>query len=330
MNSFGKIFRISLFGESHGKMIGVTIDGCPAGLELQASDFEDDLSRRRSGAHGTTPRRETDSPNLVSGILNGKTTGAPVTILFENQNIRPADYQNLIHHPRPGHADFTAMKKFGGYADPSGGGHFSGRLTLALVAAGVVAKKLISPVKIAATLMEAGGSIEIDKAIQTAAEKKDSIGGIIECRAENIPAGLGEPFFDPVESILSHLIFAIPAIKGIEFGSGFGASKMTGSQHNDPIISENGKTLSNNAGGINGGITNSNDLIFRVAVKPASSIASPQYTYSFLTGKTEILTVEGRHDVCIALRVPPVIEAAVAVVLADLMFLEQRIGRICR
>jgi len=330
MNSFGKIFRISLFGESHGKMIGVTIDGCPAGLDLQESDFEADLSRRRSGARGTTPRKESDAPNLVGGVLNGKTTGAPVTILFENQNIRPADYQNLIHHPRPGHADFTAVNKFGGYADLSGGGHFSGRLTLALVAAGVVAKKLISPVKIAATLMEAGGSIEIDKAILAAAEKKDSIGGIIECRAENIPAGLGEPFFDPVESILSHIIFAIPAIKGIEFGSGFGASKMTGSQHNDPIISEDGKTLSNNAGGINGGITNSNDLIFRVAVKPASSIASPQYTYSFLTGKPEILTVEGRHDVCIALRVPPVIEAAVAIVLADLMFLEQRIGRIWR
>jgi len=328
MNSFGRIFRISIFGESHGKAVGVTVDGCPAGLALSPADFEADLLRRKSGAKGTTPRKETDLPTLISGVYEGKTTGAPLTILFENANIKPSDYNNLVKQPRPGHADYVAVKKFGGFADYSGGGHFSGRLTLALVAAGVIAKKLIAPIIINAQIIEAGGNTNIEEAVENAVKSNDSIGGIVECRAMNMPSGLGEPFFDAVESLISHLVFAIPAIKGIEFGSGFEAAKMTGSLHNDPIISSDGITKTNNAGGINGGITNGNNLVFRVAIKPTSSIGLAQQTFNFATNKVEELKVVGRHDACIALRMPPIIEAATAIVLADLMLLEQKIKRV--
>jgi len=328
MNTFGRIFRISLFGESHGKAVGVSIDGCPAGLEISPDDFLPDLKRRKSGAHGTTPRTEPDLPNLVSGIFDGKTTGAPMTILFENTNIRQKDYENLKKHPRPGHADFVAMKKYGGFGDFSGGGHFSGRLTLGLVAAGVIAKKIISPVSISSKITEVGGSTEIRNTIDQVIKDQDSVGGIIQCRATHVPAGLGEPFFDSVESLLSHIIFSIPAIKAIEFGSGFAAATMRGSEHNDAIISPDGTTKTNHAGGINGGISNGNDLIFRIAVKPTSSIGKVQKTINLETKQLEDLQIEGRHDACIALRIPPVIEAATAIVLADLMLLEQKVGRV--
>lgn len=328
MNSFGRIFRISIFGESHGKAVGVTVDGCPAGLALSSSDFEADLSRRKSGAKGTTPRKETDLPELISGVYEGKTTGAPLTILFENANIKPSDYNNLLKQPRPGHADYVAAKKFGGFTDYSGGGHFSGRLTLALVAAGVIGKKLIAPITINAQIIEAGGNKNMEEAVENALKSNDSIGGIVECRAVNMPVGLGEPFFDAVESLISHLVFAIPAIKGIEFGSGFEAAKMRGSHHNDVILSAEGQTRTNNAGGINGGITNGNDLVFRVAIKPTSSIGLAQQTFNFETNTVEELKVVGRHDACIALRIPPIIEAATAIVLADLMLLEHQIKRV--
>ena len=328
MNSFGRIFRISIFGESHGKAVGVTVDGCPAGLALSPADFESDLSRRKSGAKGTTPRKETDLPALISGVYEGKTTGAPLTILFENANIKPSDYNNLVKQPRPGHADFVAVKKFGGFADYSGGGHFSGRLTLALVAAGVLAKKLIAPININSQIIEAGGNKNIEEAVEKAVKSSDSIGGIVECRASAMPVGLGEPFFDAVESLISHLVFAIPAIKGIEFGSGFEAAKMPGSLHNDPIISPKGTTKTNNSGGINGGITNGNDLVFRIAIKPTSSIGLAQKTFNFESITVEELKIVGRHDACIALRMPPIIEAATAIVLADLMLLEHQIKRV--
>jgi chorismate synthase len=318
MNTFGRIFRIHIFGESHGKAMGVTIDGCRPGIALTEEDFINDLNRRKAGAKGTTPRQEDDLPEIVSGCFRGFTTGAPLTILFRNNNIRSADYDNLVKIPRPGHSDFTAWKKSGGFNDFRGGGHFSGRLTLALVAAGVVAKKLIEPVQIDARLVQAGGRTDIEQAVADAIAAGDSIGGLIECRAAQIPLGWGEPFFDPVESVISHLAFAVPAIKGIEFGSGFGAASMTGSVHNDPILDETGKTLTNNAGGITGGLTNGNELDFRVAVKPTSSISKPQQTYSVETGKLETLEVKGRHDSCIALRVPVVIEAITAIALADL------------
>ena len=328
MNTFGKIFRISIFGESHGNSVGITLDGVPAGLPLVFKDFITDLNRRRSGAKGTTPRKEADLPKLLSGIFNDHTTGAPLTILFENTNTRSKDYLKLRETPRPGHADFVATKKYGRFEDYRGGGHFSGRLTLALVAAGVVAKKLIESVSIEAKLIEAGGITDIEAAIDKAVEEQDSIGGIVECRVNGLPIGLGEPFFDSVESALSHMIFAIPAIKGIEFGSGFAAAKMKGSEHNDNIISIDGKTETNNAGGINGGITNGNELIFRIAVKPTSSTSKKQKTMNVKTGKIDELEIQGRHDTCIALRVPVVLEAATAIVLTDLMMQEQKIPRI--
>lgn len=324
MNTFGQIFRLSIFGESHGNGIGVVIDGIPPGISLTEADFIGDLSRRRSGAPGTTMRKEPDLPKLMSGTWNGFTTGAPLSVFFENTNARSADYDNIRDIPRPGHSDFTARMKFKGFADPRGGGHFSGRITLGLVAAGVVARKIINPISISSQILELGGNANIDKAIEEIADTGDSIGGIIQCIATNIPAGLGEPFFGSVESTISHLIFSIPAIRGIEFGAGFGAARMRGSQHNDLFISTDGKTLTNNAGGVNGGISNGNDIVFRVAVKPASSISLPQETINMKTGKPDILKIEGRHDACIALRVPVVVEAAAAIALADLSLISNR------
>jgi chorismate synthase len=324
MNSFGKLFRISIYGESHGPEVGILIDGCPPGLSLREKDFEKDLLRRKSGAKGTTPRLENDKPLLKSGVFKGKTTGAPLLITFENANIRSKDYESLQETPRPGHADFTAQKKYGGFQDYRGGGHFSGRLTLGLVAAGVIAKKVIAPIYVKAVLKEAGGEKNIEQAVNKAIEKKDSIGGIIECEAGNIPAGLGEPFFESVEALLGHMMFSIPAVKGIEFGAGFNAARMTGSQHNDLIINTEGATETNYAGGINGGISNGNPIIFRVAVKPTSSIPLPQRTIDLKTGKTRDLVIAGRHDTCIALRVPVVVENATAIVLTDLMLQEQK------
>lgn len=323
MNSFGKIFKVSIYGESHGIQIGAVIDGCPAGIPISEEDFKEDLSRRRAGAKGTTPRTEPDIPLIVSGVYNGKTTGAPVTIVFENTNIKSADYSNLKDQPRPGHADFTGKKKFGGYNDPRGGGHFSGRLTLCLVAAGVIAKKIISPSGITASMIEAGGSRDVNKEIEKAIAEHDSIGGIIECRCTDIPVGMGEPFFDSVEALISHMIFSIPATKGIEFGSGFASAGMKGSEHNDVILDDTGKTKTNYAGGINGGITNGNDIVFRVAIKPASSISLPQDTFNFKSGQVEPLEIKGRHDACIALRAPVVIESATAIAIADLMLVSQ-------
>ena len=327
MNTFGKLFRISIFGESHGECVGITIDGCPAGLPLTLADLTEDLSRRSSGAKGTTPRNEPDVPEIQSGVFEDYTTGAPLTIMFDNVNTRSRDYTKLRETPRPGHADFTAMKKYGGFEDYRGGGHFSGRLTLGLVAAGVVAKKLISPVVVTATLREAGGMTDIEAAIEAAVTKRDSIGGIIECTVSGVPIGLGEPFFDSVESLISHMMFSIPAVKGVEFGSGFAGSRMWGSEHNDRLISTDGTTSTNNAGGINGGITNGNDLVFRIAVKPTSSTHQKQNTINLVTGEMVDLEIEGRHDTCIALRVPVIVEAATALVLADLMMQEGIIGR---
>lgn len=328
MNSFGRLFKVSIFGESHGIQIGAVIDGCPAGIALCEDDFKDDLARRRSGAKGTTPRTEPDIPKIVSGVYNGKTTGAPVTVVFENTNIKSGDYANLKDQPRPGHADFTGQIKSGGYNDPRGGGHFSGRLTLCIVSAGVIAKKIVKPAEICATLIEAGGDSNIQRAVDKAISENDSIGGIIECRCVNIPAGIGEPFFDSAEAIISNLIFSIPATKGIEFGSGFAAAKIKGSEHNDMIVDDSGKTKTNYSGGINGGITNGNDLIFRVAIKPASSISIPQDTFNFKSGKVETLEIKGRHDSCIALRAPVVIECATAIAIADLMLTAQLRKRI--
>lgn len=483
MNSFGRFFRVTIFGESHGPMVGISIDGCPAGLPLSEDDFVADLERRKGGIQkGTTPRKEEDKPSFISGYFNGKTTGAPLTILFENNNTRSSDYEKLKAIPRPGHADFVAHKKFGGYEDYRGGGHFSGRLTVCIVAAGVIAKKIINltpisspkergkeapgyitndykqwmflkdfayknrkdstdaedamwqevrnrkvkgykfrrqhPIKgyipdfvclekkliveidggyhnteeqkkfdefrekwlnengyqmlrftneevlnnlsqvidklsdaltffaesnppspleresegefsVEAKIIEIGGEKDIEAGLQKAIEAKDSVGGIIECTVKNLPVGLGEPFFDSVESLLSHAVFSIPAVKGIEFGAGFIAAKMFGSEHNDAILDGSGKTKTNHAGGVVGGISNGNDLVFRVVVKPTSSTPKEQESWNWETEKLEKFSVKGRHDLCIALRVPPVLEAMTAIVLADLMLAEQKISRIC-
>jgi chorismate synthase len=299
--------------------------------------------------------------------------------MFENKNTRSGDYEKQRAVPRPGHADFTARQKFGGYEDYRGSGHFSGRLTVALVAAGVIAKKILalvegttspltplqgrgelspsansnstalttragspspqerepegevhsdSGITIHSKILEIGGETDLDAGLQKAIDAKDSIGGIVECRAQGLPAGLGEPFFDSVESLLAHIVFAIPAVRGIEFGTGFAAAKMFGTQHNDPITNMQGHTNTNHAGGVVGGISNGNELVFRIAVKPTSSTAKEQTTLNWETGNIETLSVKGRHDLCIALRVPVVLEAVTAIVLADLLILEQKIPRI--
>src|SRR6476469_2067597 len=263
MNTFGTLFRLSIFGESHGTSVGITIDGCPAGLSLTVDDFTTDIERRKGGKQkGTTPRQEEDKPLFFSGVFNDKTTGAPLTIVFENNNTRSGDYQKQRAVPRPGHADFVAHQKYGGFEDFRGGGHFSGRLTLCLVAAGVVAKKILSSINITATILEIGGEADLEKGLQKAIDQKDSVGGIVECKAAGLPVGLGEPFFDSVESLISHAVFSIPAIKGIEFGAGFAAARMFGVEHNDAIIDATGQTLTNHAGGIVGGISNGNELVF--------------------------------------------------------------------
>lgn len=322
MNSWGDKFRLSIWGESHGAQVGVTIDGVPAGLELCEEDFAADLDRRRAGAAGTTPRKESDAPHIVSGVYNGHTTGAPLTIEFQNENTRSGDYSNLVTHPRPSHADWVAQQKFKGFNDPRGGGHFSGRITLGIVAAGVIAKKILGKgVTFSTHITEIGGCTDKEQwqpLIEQMRMEQDSVGGIIECRASGIQAGLGEPFFDSVESLAALLLFSIPAVKGLEFGAGFEAARMRGSEHNDPIANAEGTTLSNNAGGIVGGITNGNDIVARIAVKPTASISQPQTTFNFEHDKMEELVIKGRHDVCITLRAAVVAEAALAIALADL------------
>jgi len=371
MNTFGNNFKVSIFGESHGPVIGVTVDGVFAGIPLSEEDFTEDLLRRKAGAFGTTPRTEDDLPEIVSGVYEGYTTGAPVTVFFHNNNTHSEDYETFREHPRPGHADFTANIKFGGYNDIRGGGHFSGRLTLGVVAAGVIAKRMVHFARIRARLTEVGGSTNPDSwntLLKAAQQDGDSLGGVVECVAEGLPIGMGEPFWDSVESKISHAVFAIPGVRGIEFGDGFAASRMRGSEHNDPFPEhhchhhedgeehhcchgegeehhchhEDGEEhhcchgegeehscschserseesehhccgrhkriqppVTNHAGGVNGGITNGNPLVFRVAFKPTSSIAKAG--------------IPGRHDVCFALRTPVIVEAMAAIVLADFL-----------
>ncbi len=333
MNSFGRIFRVNIFGESHGPFVGLTVDGCPPGIPLKVEDFATDIERRKPGAKGTTPRKEDDIPEIITGVFNEKTTGAPLTILFKNANTRSSDYEKQKAVPRPGHADFVAGKKFNGFQDYRGGGHFSGRLTVAVVAMGVVAKKVIttfsseSKIDIEAKILEIGGEQDTEKGLQKAIDQKDTIGGIVECKVKNLPIGLGEPFFDSAESLLSHAVFAIPAVKGIEFGAGFAAAKMYGSEHNDALLNESGETKTNHSGGIVGGITNGNELLFRIAVKPTSSTPKEQQTLNVESGNVEAFSVKGRHDLCIALRVPVVLEAVTAVVLADLLMIYNKMNK---
>lgn len=319
MNSFGTLFKVQIFGESHGEAIGVVIDGLPAGLSLRKEEFSNDLARRKGGATGTTSRVEEEQIEFLSGLFNGTSTGTPLTAIVHNRNTTPLDYELHQSIPRPGHADFTAKIKHHGNNDYRGGGHHSGRLTIALIMAGVVAKKLLGAISIHSEILHIGGVKPWDSSLQKAMEEGDSLGGVIECRVKGLPVGIGEPFFNSIESMIAHIVFSIPGIRGIEFGDGFKAAEMKGSAHNDPIISSDGTTSRNGAGGINGGFSNGNELVFRTAIKPTCSIGKEQESYNFATGNIEKFTIKGRHDACFALRTPVVIEAATAIALADLL-----------
>jgi chorismate synthase len=325
MNSFGIVFKVTLFGESHGPAIGVIIDGCPPGIAIKTDDFMPDLKRRQSGSIGSTKRKEPDLPEILSGVFDGVTTGAPVALMTRNSDKISSDYDEFKNVPRPGHADFVSRVKHSGFSDMRGSGHFSGRITWGLVAAGVMAKKITGSADVIAKLISAGGSDDIEKAINEAIASNDTIGGIIECRVKNPPLAIGEPFFYSFESAVSQMIFSIPAIKGIEFGSGFASAVMRGSEHNDPFINSIGRTATNNAGGINGGITNGNEIVFRIVVKPTSSTGVDQTTLNFKTREMTTLKVKGRHDTCIALRMPVIIEAATAIAMADLILIDRGI-----
>ena len=317
MDTFGNRFQLEIFGASHAPSVGVTLRGVPASLPLSPDDFTADLLRRKSGAPGTTPRIEDDIPE----IDDRRATNGTLTITFANRNYRNEDYRDFTDIPRPGHADYVALARYGSLRD----GWFSGRMTLPLVAAGVVAKKLIQPLTVEARLVEIGGVPADDKAavgrrLDAAAAEGDSLGALLECRCSHVPVGLGEPFFDSLESLLAHAVFSIPGIRGIEFGDGFAAARMKGSEHNDPILDAAGHTARNGAGGINGGLSNGNPIVFRVAIKPTSSIRKPQRTFDFARGCLVDYSIPGRHDTCFALRVPPVVEAVTACVFADLSF----------
>ncbi|MBO7282430.1 MAG: chorismate synthase [Alistipes sp.] len=320
-NSFGKIFRLTIFGASHAESVGIIIEGVPKGIALAEEMFRADLDRRRPSLSGETARKEEDTPIIEGLSHDGKTTGEAITIIFKNRDKRSGDYSHLRVHPRPSHADLVQLLKYGNDANIAGGGMASGRMTVALVAAGVVAKKILQNVTFTTRLVSVNGisdSSQFNDIITTAAREGDSVGGIIECCVKGIKPTLGEPFFDSAESVISHLLFSIPGVKGIEFGDGFAGSAKRGSERNDTIIDALGTTRTNNEGGINGGITNGNDITLRVAIKPTPSIAKPQSTFNFESDTTTPLTIGGRHDACIARRAVVIVEAMVAAALVDL------------
>ncbi|MCK4274133.1 MAG: chorismate synthase [Dehalococcoidales bacterium] len=347
-NSIGRLFTVTSFGESHGKCVGVIVDGCPAGLPLTGADIQKEVDRRRAGeGAASTTRREEDRVEILAGVSDGFTTGAPVCLLIANEDIKDADYESIRSKLRPGHADYTAYMKYGGFNDWRGGGRFSGRITATFVMAGAVARKLLDliGVEIVAHTVEIGGVVagpvefdEIKKAgadplycADPAASKKmteiiastrqegDSLGGIIEGIARNVPVGLGEPVFDNLDGDMAKALLAIPAVKGVEFGAGFAAARKKGSENNDPFIVRDDRivTATNNAGGILGGISNGMPLVVRVAVKPTSSIAREQKTVDIQKMASTDLKIEGRHDVCIVPRAVPVVEAMMAITLCD-------------
>lgn len=352
-SEFGNHLRVGVFGESHGRAIGVTMQGLPAGEAVDVATLEAFLDRRRPGKNAlSTARVEPDRPLFLSGLLEGKTTGSPLTAVIENRDARSRDYAELADKPRPGHADYTAFVKWNGMADMRGGGHFSGRLTAPLCIAGGIAKQILARrgIFIGAHLSAVAGISDdplpdkptqalfdsiaakdfpvlddakgcaMQEAILTASHAGDSVGGIIECAAIGLPAGLGDPMFDGMENRLSAALFGIPAIKGVEFGAGFAAAAMRGSEHNDPFrMDEDGNvtTETNHAGGILGGITTGQPIVLRVAVKPTPSISKPQKTVSLSKHEDAELIVHGRHDPCVAHRAVPVVEAVTACVLLD-------------
>ena len=359
-SEFGNTLRVGVFGESHGRAIGVTMQNLPAGEEIDLVALEAFLDRRKPGRNAlSTARVEPDRPVFLSGLLNGKTTGSPLCAIIENRDARSGDYAELSDKPRPGHADYTAYLKWNGLADMRGGGHFSGRLTAPLCIAGGIAKQILARknVYIGAHLYAVDGirdeafprnpdaalfdgiaekefpvlddaaGLRMQEAILSASRAGDSVGGVIECAAIGFPAGLGSPMFDGIENRLSAALFGIPAIKGLEFGAGFAASGMRGSEHNDPYrMEEDGNitTTTNHAGGMLGGISTGQPIVLRLAVKPAASIAIPQKTVSLSKRENAELIVHGRHDPCIAPRAVPVSEAVTALVLLDFLLEENR------
>ena len=320
MNHIGRLFQVNIFGESHGSSVGVLIDGVKPGIKLSEDDFVLDLSRRKSGGLGTTPRIEEDKVLIESGVFNGYTTGGAILLRFLNNNTKSKDYSNLISQPRPSHADFVAGVKYNGYQDYRGGGSFSGRLTLGLVAAGVVAKKMLEGVSFNTSITNLGGETNTDKfneILKTTVDNHDSVGGIVKVTVDGVEVGLGEPYFDSLESTISHLLFSVGGVKGVSFGKGFDAVNMRGSEFNDCITDKDGHTATNNNGGINGGISNGNQIVVNAFVKPTPSIGLPQETYSFKEEKVTELVINGRHDAAIILRAQVVIEACIAIALAD-------------
>ena len=348
-STYGDMLRLSIFGQSHGAGIGMTLDGIPAGLPVDLDSLQQFLNRRAPGQNdSSTPRKEEDRPEILSGIVDGYTCGAPIAALIRNTNTRSSDYQELKDCPRPGHADYTAQIKYGGYQDVAGGGHFSGRLTAPLCIAGGMCKQWLEQkgIYIAAHIAQIGNikddsfdavqpqtqdigamfpvlnearGAEMKNIILNAKSSGDSVGGIIECAVTGLPVGLGEPMFDGMEGKIAQIVFGIPAIKGVEFGSGFNCATMYGSQNNDPFTVSAGyvQTKTNHAGGILGGITNGMPIIFRAAVKPTPSIARSQESISLSKMENHTLAVKGRHDPCIVPRAVPVVEAAAAIAVFD-------------
>lgn len=320
-NSFGQILRITIFGASHAESVGVILEGVPQGITLTPDIFTEDMERRRPQLTGETSRLEEDIPTIEGLDKEHRTTGESIKITIANNNRRSKDYSHLKRHPRPSHADLVQIRKYGENYDIAGGGIASGRMTAPLVAAGVVAKEILKQAYFATHIIAIGGCTDSNKfndIIANAARDGDSVGGIIECRVTGATPLLGEPFFDSAESVIAHLLFSIPGVKGVEFGDGFAGTAKLGSERNDIIVDASGTTLSNNEGGINGGITNGNDIVVRVAIKPTPSITKQQQSYNFEEGAITPLTIGGRHDACIARRAAVVVEAMVAIALADL------------
>lgn len=327
-SKFGTNIITSIFGQSHSEAIGCVIDGLPAGFDINMDELGRFMKRRAPGQGSlTTPRKEADEPIFLSGLFEGKTCGAPLGVIIKNTNTRSADYSEIADKPRPAHADLTAHLKWGGYEDYRGGGHFSGRLTAPLCAAGGIFLQMLEGigVTIHAELTEVGGETDPEKfasVIENAKAEGDSVGAAVTCRIHGLPAGIGDPMFDGIENRIALAVFGIPAVKGVEFGAGFGVTKMQGSQNNDPIrMDGNGRPgfQSNNSGGILGGISDGDDIVFRAAFKPTPSIAKEQDTISWSQGGNARLQVRGRHDPCVAVRAVPVVEAAAAMAVADMI-----------
>ena len=328
MNEFGKLFKVNIYGESHNSSVGVLIDGIPSGLALEENDFLTDLLRRKPSKPSQTSRVEADSPIIESGLFNGHTTGTPMLIRFPNNNVKSNDYSNLVTQPRPGHADFVMREKYNGYNDYRGGGHTSGRLTVGIVAAGVVAKK-ITNFTYETELVKLGTLTDMSKKEQYLSEivkAQDSVGGIVRITVKNVPVGLGEPYFYSLESAVSQILYSIGAVKGVSFGIGFDGCSLLGSQYNDPIINKEGKTSSNNNGGVNGGVSNGNDIVINVFVKPTPSIYKTQETFDFGCDEVKPLEIKGRHDSAIVERAMVVLENAVAIALCDLFLLNKALN----